>query len=54
MLKAAGSSWDKVVKVNIYLKNLDDFAAVNEVYTERKLHRLNPPLNGYSVHDPEL
>ncbi|KAI0815014.1 Endoribonuclease L-PSP [Irpex lacteus] len=34
VLKAAGSSWDKVVKVNIYLKNLDDFAAVNEVYTE--------------------
>ncbi|KAI0094850.1 Endoribonuclease L-PSP [Irpex rosettiformis] len=34
VLKAAGSSWDKVVKVNIYMKNLDDFSAVNEVYTE--------------------
>ncbi|KIY64825.1 Endoribonuclease L-PSP [Cylindrobasidium torrendii FP15055 ss-10] len=32
VLTAAGSSWDKVVKVNIFLKNMDDFAAVNEVY----------------------
>jgi len=32
ILEAAGSSLDKVVKVNIYLKNMDDFAAMNEVY----------------------
>ena len=36
MLKAAGSSWDKVVKVNVYLKNMDDFAAMNEVYERRE------------------
>ncbi|KAF8898780.1 Endoribonuclease L-PSP [Infundibulicybe gibba] len=32
VLKAAGSSWEKVVKVNVYLKNMDDFGAMNEVY----------------------
>lgn len=32
VLKAAGSSWEKVVKVNVYLKNMDDFAAMNAVY----------------------
>ncbi|KAG0708826.1 Endoribonuclease L-PSP [Suillus ampliporus] len=28
----AGSSWDKVVKVNIYLKSMDDYVAMNEEY----------------------
>lgn len=32
VLNATGSSWEKVVKVNVYLKNIDDFAAMNEVY----------------------
>ena len=36
VLKAAGSSWEKVVKVNVYLKNMDDFAAMNEVYEKRE------------------
>jgi enamine deaminase RidA (YjgF/YER057c/UK114 family) len=31
-LTAADSSWEKVVKVNVYLKNMDDFAAMNAVY----------------------
>jgi hypothetical protein len=34
VLEEAGSSWEKVVKVNVYLKNMDDFAAMNEVYSE--------------------
>ncbi|CAE6473678.1 unnamed protein product, partial [Rhizoctonia solani] len=34
VLEAAGSSWEKVVKVNVYLKNMDDFAQMNEVYSE--------------------
>ncbi|KAA1471526.1 Endoribonuclease L-PSP [Dentipellis sp. KUC8613] len=34
VLKAAGSSWEKVVKVNVYLKNMDDFAAMNEIYEQ--------------------
>ncbi|KAG1864240.1 Endoribonuclease L-PSP [Suillus subalutaceus] len=36
VLKAAGSSWDKVVKVNIYLKSMGDFAAMNELLPDPK------------------
>ncbi|KAH9486966.1 Protein HMF1 [Psilocybe cubensis] len=32
VLEAAGSSWEKVVKVNVYLKNMDNFTEMNEVY----------------------
>jgi len=32
ILKAAGSSLDRVVKAGVYLKNMSDFAAMNEVY----------------------
>ena len=32
ILEKAGSSLDKVVKVVVYLKDLEDFAAVNEIY----------------------
>jgi 2-iminobutanoate/2-iminopropanoate deaminase len=32
ILQAAGSSLDDVVKCNVYLRNIDDFAAMNEVY----------------------
>jgi len=32
ILEKAGSSLDKVVKAVVYLKDLEDFAAVNEVY----------------------
>jgi 2-iminobutanoate/2-iminopropanoate deaminase len=32
ILEAAGSSLDRVVRATIYLTNMDDFAAVNEVY----------------------
>ncbi|KZS96008.1 Endoribonuclease L-PSP [Sistotremastrum niveocremeum HHB9708] len=32
VLKAAGSSWQQVAKVNIFLKDMADFAAMNEVY----------------------
>lgn len=32
IVEAAGSSLTRVVKANVYLKNLDDFAAMNEVY----------------------
>ena len=34
-LKKAGSSMDKVVKVNVYLADLNDYAAMNEVYRGR-------------------
>ena len=32
ILGAAGSSLDKVVKTNVYLSDIADFAAMNEVY----------------------
>ena len=32
ILEAAGSSMDKVVRCNVYLKDIGDFAAMNEVY----------------------
>ncbi|MEZ5400232.1 MAG: RidA family protein [Bryobacteraceae bacterium] len=34
-LKAAGSSLDKALKVNVYLQNLDDYKAMNETYLGR-------------------
>jgi 2-iminobutanoate/2-iminopropanoate deaminase len=32
ILGAAGSSLEKVVKCNVYLRDINDFAAMNEVY----------------------
>ncbi len=32
ILKAAGSSLEKVVRASVFLKNMSDFAAMNEVY----------------------
>ena len=34
VLQAAGSSLDKVVKATVFLRNMNDFAAMNEVYAE--------------------
>ena len=34
VLQAAGSSLDKVVKATVFLQNMADFAAMNEVYAE--------------------
>ncbi len=32
ILAAAGSSWDKVVKTTVFLKNMSEFGQMNEVY----------------------
>lgn len=32
VLEAAGSSLDKVVKTTVFIKNMNDFAAINAVY----------------------
>lgn len=32
VLEAAGSGMDRVVKTTVFLRDMDDFAAVNEVY----------------------
>jgi 2-iminobutanoate/2-iminopropanoate deaminase len=41
VLKAAGSSLDKVVRCGVFLKDMNDFAAMNEVYG--RFFRSNPP-----------
>jgi len=32
VLEAAGATFENVVKTSVFLKNMDDFAAMNEVY----------------------
>src|ERR1041385_2281110 len=32
ILQAAGSSWEKVVKTTVFLKNMNEFGQMNEVY----------------------
>ncbi|AVP64231.1 RidA family protein [Clostridium sporogenes] len=41
VLEEAGTSFDKVVKTVIFLKDMNDFAAANEVYA--KYFKENPP-----------
>lgn len=41
IVEAAGSSFEKVVKTNVYLKDMGDFTAMNEVYA--KYFSKNPP-----------
>jgi 2-iminobutanoate/2-iminopropanoate deaminase len=41
VLAAAGSSLDRAVKVTVFLKNISDFAAMNEVYG--KFFTASPP-----------
>lgn len=41
VLKAAGTKWENVLKCSIFLKSMDDFTVVNEVYGEKFV--TNPP-----------
>jgi 2-iminobutanoate/2-iminopropanoate deaminase len=41
IVEAAGSSLDRAVKANVYLKDMNDFAAMNEVYA--RYFPQNPP-----------
>ncbi|HWW50304.1 MAG TPA: RidA family protein [Verrucomicrobiae bacterium] len=41
IVEAAGSSLDKAVKATVYLKDMNDFEAMNEVYA--RYLRANPP-----------
>jgi len=34
ILQAAGSNWEKVVKTTVFLKNMSEFAQMNEVYAK--------------------
>ncbi len=41
ILRAGGSSLESVLKTTVYLKNLDDFPKMNEIY--RQFFRKDPP-----------
>lgn len=41
ILEASGSSFDRVVKTTVYLKDMGDFAAMNQVYG--RYFATNPP-----------
>jgi 2-iminobutanoate/2-iminopropanoate deaminase len=41
IVEAAGSSLDRAVRVGVFLKDMNDFAAMNEVYT--RYFPANPP-----------
>lgn len=34
LIEAAGSSMDKVIKTTVFIKEMNDFAAINEVYAK--------------------
>lgn len=34
LLQAAGTSMDRVIKTTVFIKEMNDFAAINEVYAE--------------------
>ncbi len=34
MLDAAGATFETVVKATVFIKSMDDFAAINEIYGE--------------------
>jgi len=43
VLKAAGSDLDRAVKTTVFLKSMDSFVAMNEVYGRREYFGANPP-----------
>ncbi|MBV8191593.1 MAG: RidA family protein [Alphaproteobacteria bacterium] len=43
VLKAAGSDLDRAVKTTVFLKSIDSFAAMNEVYGRPEFFGAEPP-----------
>src|SRR6266702_4759684 len=43
VLKAAGSDLDRAVKTTVFLKSMDSFVAMNEVYGRPEYFGTNPP-----------
>jgi 2-iminobutanoate/2-iminopropanoate deaminase len=43
VLKAAGSDLDRTVKTTVFLKNMNDFGAMNEMYGRPEYFGPNPP-----------
>ena len=42
ILKSSGLDLDSVVKVEVFLKNMDDFSEVNEVYEKKFENKIKP------------
>lgn len=43
VLKAAGSDLDRAVKTTVFIKNMNDFGAMNEVYGRPEYFGAHPP-----------
>ncbi|MFI5000229.1 MAG: RidA family protein [Reyranellales bacterium] len=43
VLKSAGSDLERAVKTTVFIKNMNDFAAMNEVYGRTEYFGANPP-----------
>ncbi len=50
VLEAAGTTLDRVIKATVFLKNMADFTAMNEVY-EEYLHGAKPARSTVAVAD---
>jgi 2-iminobutanoate/2-iminopropanoate deaminase len=48
ILEAAGSSWEKVVKATVFLKDMNNFAQMNEIYA-RALKGIPPVRSAVEV-----
>lgn len=49
ILKAAGSDWRHVARVDLFLKHMDDLAAVNEEYKKRFPNGVHPARQAVQV-----
>lgn len=54
IIRAGGSSLDRVVRADVFLKNLKDFAAMNEVYAKRFNGSVTPARQTIQVADLPL
>ena len=49
VLKAAGLSFEQVVKVEVYLKEMQDFSAMNTIYAQAFSHPIKPARQAMQV-----
>lgn len=49
ILRAQDLSWEHVVKTEVYMKDLNDFAEMNAIYAERLSHPIKPARQAMQV-----
>ncbi|MBI2743118.1 MAG: hypothetical protein HYX48_04295 [Chlamydiales bacterium] len=49
ILKAAGLGWRHVVKSEVFMKDLQDFKAMNAIYAEKFPHEIKPARQAFQV-----